>query len=54
MVRITGSDVYGKSKLEALLDKYMDLGIREIGKAEILKLDPFLRYGKPAKISVLL
>lgn len=37
--------------LEALLDKYMDLGIREIGKAEILKLDPFLRYGKPAKIS---
>ena len=37
--------------LEALLDKYMDLGIREIGKAEILKLDPFLKYGKPAKIS---
>ena len=37
--------------LEALLDKYMNLGIREIGKTEILKLDPFLKYGKPAKIS---
>ena len=37
--------------LEALLDKYMNMGIYEIGKAEILKLDPFLKYGKPAKIS---
>ena len=37
--------------LEALLDKYMNLGIYEIGKAEVLKLDPFLKYGKPAKIS---
>ena len=37
--------------LEALLDKYMNIGIYEIGKAEILKLDPFLKYGKPAKIS---
>lgn len=37
--------------LEALLDKYMNLGVYEIGKAEILKLDPFLKYGKPAKIS---
>ena len=37
--------------LEALLDKYMNAGIYEIGKAEILKLDPFLKYGKPAKIS---
>ncbi len=37
--------------LEALLDKYMNLGIYEIGRAEILKLDPFLKYGKPAKIS---
>ena len=37
--------------LEALLDKYMNVGIYEIGKTEILKLDPFLRYGKPAKIS---
>ena len=37
--------------LEALLDKYMNVGIYEIGKTEILKLDPFLKYGKPAKIS---
>ena len=37
--------------LEALLEKYMDMGIYEIGKTEILKLDPFLKYGKPAKIS---
>jgi type I restriction enzyme R subunit len=37
--------------LEALLEKYMNLGVYEIGKAEILKLDPFLKYGKPAKIS---
>ena len=37
--------------LEALLDKYMNAGIYEIGKTEILKLDPFLKYGKPAKIA---
>ena len=37
--------------LEALLDKYMNAGIYEIGNTEILKLDPFLKYGKPAKIS---
>lgn len=37
--------------LEALLDKYMNIGIYEIGKAEVLKLDPFLKYGKPTKIS---
>ena len=37
--------------LEALIDKYMNLGIYEIEKAEILKLDPFVKYGKPAKIA---
>ena len=37
--------------LEALLDKYMDTGIYEIEKTEILKLDPFLKLGKPAKIA---
>ncbi len=37
--------------LEALLDKYMNAGIYEIEKTEILKLDPFLRMGKPAKIA---
>ncbi|MBQ6536788.1 MAG: restriction endonuclease subunit R, partial [Firmicutes bacterium] len=37
--------------LEALLDKYMNVGIREIGKADVLKLDPFLKYGKPSRIA---
>ncbi len=37
--------------LEALLDKYMNTGIYEIEKTEILKLDPFTKYGKPAKIA---
>ena len=38
--------------LEALLDKYMNTGIYEIEKTEILKLDPFSKYGKPAKIAL--
>ena len=37
--------------LEALLEKYMNTGIYEIEKTEILKLDPFLKLGKPAKIA---
>lgn len=37
--------------LEALLDKYMNTGIYEIEKTEILKLDPFMKHGKPAKIA---
>lgn len=37
--------------LEALLDKYMNTGIYEIEKTEVLKLDPFLKMGKPAKIA---
>ncbi len=37
--------------LEALLDKYMNIGIYEIEKAEILKLDPFRQYGKPTRIA---
>ena len=37
--------------LEALLDKYMNTGIYEIERTEILKLDPFSKYGKPAKIA---
>ena len=37
--------------LEALLDRYMDYGIYEVEKTEILKLDPFLKMGKPAKIA---
>ena len=37
--------------LEALLDKYMNTGIYEIEKTEILQLDPFQKLGKPAKIA---
>lgn len=37
--------------LEVLLDKYMNTGIYEIEKTEILKLDPFMRMGKPQKIA---
>ena len=37
--------------LEALLDRYMNTGIYEIERAEILMLDPFRQYGKPAKIA---
>lgn len=37
--------------LEALLEKYMNAGIYEIEKTEVLKLDPFLKLGKPAKIA---
>ena len=37
--------------LEVLLERYMDIGVDEIEKTEILKLDPFLKYGKPAKIA---
>lgn len=37
--------------LEALLDRYMNTGIYEIEKTEILQLDPFKRFGKPSKIA---
>ena len=40
-----------KEVLEALLDKYMNDGIYEIETTEILKLEPFTNYGKPAKIA---
>ena len=37
--------------LEGLLDQYMNTGIYEIEKTEILQLDPFRKMGKPAKIA---
>lgn len=37
--------------LEALLEKYMNTGIYEIEKTEILKLDPFQKLGKPSRIA---
>lgn len=37
--------------LEALLDKYMNTGIYEIEKTEVLRLDPFMKFGKPSRIA---
>lgn len=36
--------------LEALLDKYMNTGVYEIEKTAVLKLDPFIKMGKPSRI----
>ncbi len=41
----------GREVLEALLDKYMNEGIYEIESVAVLRLDPFLKLGKPAKIA---
>ena len=40
-----------KEVLEALLDKYMNKGITEITSTEVLRLDPFMKLGKPSKIA---
>ena len=37
--------------LETLLDRYMNTGIYEIEKTEVLKLEDFKKYGKPSKIA---
>ena len=39
--------------LEKLLDRYMNIGVYEIEKTEILYLDEFKEYGKPSKIAQL-
>ena len=39
--------------LEALLDRYMNTDIYEIEKTDVLKLDPFNKFGKPSKIAQL-
>jgi type I restriction enzyme R subunit len=36
--------------LETLLEKYMDTGIYEIEKTEVLRLNPFNKMGKPSRI----
>ena len=36
--------------LSALLDKYMDSGVYELEKMDVLKLDPINKYGAPARI----
>ena len=40
-----------KEVLETLLDKYMNKGITEITTTEVLRLDPFMKLGKPSKIA---
>lgn len=39
--------------LEALLDKYADGGVIEIESIDVLKLEPFVKFGKPIKIAQL-
>ena len=39
--------------LSALLDKYMNDGIRDIDNLEILSNDPFRQFGTPMKIAKL-
>lgn len=52
-------NVFGKygeaarAVLEALLDKYADGGITEIESIDVLKLDPFVKFGKPVRIAQL-
>lgn len=40
-----------RAVLDILLDKYMNLGIKEIEKPEILKMKEFRKYGTPAGIA---
>ncbi len=39
--------------INALLDKYAELGIYDIESTEILKQNPFTKYGKPSRIAAL-
>ncbi len=39
--------------LEALLDRYVNYGIYELENPTVLKIPPFTKYGKPAKIASL-
>ncbi len=42
-----------KEVINALLEKYAELGIYDIESTEILKQNPFTKYGKPARIAAL-
>ena len=52
-------DIFGKYSeaarevINALLDKYAELGIYDIESTEILKQNPFTKYGKPSRIAAL-
>ena len=42
-----------RAVLEALLEQYMNFGISEIESKDVLKLNAFRRFGKPARIAKL-
>lgn len=52
-------DIFGKygeaarEVINALLDKYAELGIYDIESTEILKQNPFTKFGKPSRIAAL-
>lgn len=42
-----------RAVIDALLDKYTDTSVYEIEDTDVLKLEPFTRFGKPSKIAQL-
>lgn len=42
-----------KEVLEALLERYMDIGVYEIESTDVLRLDPLKQFGSPSKIAKL-
>ena len=57
--KVKKRDVFGKygeaakEVINALLDKYAELGIYDIESTEILKQNPFTKFGKPSRIAAL-
>ena len=57
--KVKKRDLFGKygeaakEVINALLDKYAELGIYDIESTEILKQNPFTKFGKPARIAAL-
>lgn len=47
LLSFTGTSL---SVLNALLEKYVESGVSEIEKIEVLRLNPFIKFGSPAKI----
>ena len=57
--KVKKRDLFGKygeaakEVINALLDKYAQLGIYDIESTEILKQSPFTKFGKPSRIAAL-
>ena len=57
--KVKKRDLFGKygeaakEVINALLDKYAELGIYDIESTEILKQSPFTKFGKPSRIAAL-